>query len=285
MKFNLKKMVALLLAVILMLSLSGLGEDAIVIEDGAAVEGEPTTIVSVIDDVDLEEQLDISDVLIIDTDAQTPAGDEMTVPEAGIEDAVAPNALVKNVKIGVKEKYTIDTSSLSGKASFSSSMPSIATVTKKGVVTGKRVGTAKINIATTAGKKYTVTITVAQAPSKVTLNKTSADLEVGDTLKLKASLPAKTASNKLTWTSSNKNVATVSDSGKVTAKAAGSATIIVKTFNGKKATCKLTVEDEDDDDDDAGYTGDIWDAIARRTHELTGHQIYYKSITKRIFHP
>jgi hypothetical protein len=24
---------------------------------------------------------------------------------------------------------------------------------------------------------------------------------------------------------------------------------------------------------------------SRRTHELTGHQIYYKSITKRIFHP
>ena len=30
----------------------------------------------------------------------------------------------------------------------------------------------------------------------------------------------------------------------------------------------------------------LWHGMfARRTHELTDHQTYYKSITKRIFHP
>ena len=46
------------------------------------------------------------------------------------------------------------------------------------------------------------------------------------------------ATEKITWTSSNKKVATVSSKGKVTAKKAGTATITAKTSNGKKANRK-----------------------------------------------
>ena len=45
----------------------------------------------------------------------------------------------------------------------------------------------------------------------------------------------------LTWTSSNTNVATVSSSGKVTAKSAGTTNITVKIDNGKTATCNVTI--------------------------------------------
>ena len=44
-----------------------------------------------------------------------------------------------------------------------------------------------------------------------------------------------------TWSSSNTSVATVDKNGKVTAKASGTATITVKTSNGKIANCKVTV--------------------------------------------
>ena len=47
---------------------------------------------------------------------------------------------------------------------------------------------------------------------------------------------------KLKWTSSNKKVATVNKNGKVTAKKKGTATITVKTANGKKYSCKVTVK-------------------------------------------
>ena len=242
MKDNLKKLAALLLAAMLMLPMCGFGEEAIVVEDGAAVEGASCDGISAIGDVDLEEQLDISGILIQENDVQTPAGDEAIAPEADIEDAVTANALVKKVKLGVNEKYAIDTGSLRGKLTFKSLKPGVANVSKKGVIKGKKAGTARITITTAAGKKHVIVVTVANAPSKVTLDKTSAALKIGDTLQLKAALPNKTASNRMTWTSSDKNVATVNDNGKVTAKAVGSATITVKTFNDRKATCKVTVE-------------------------------------------
>jgi len=46
------------------------------------------------------------------------------------------------------------------------------------------------------------------------------------------------------WTSSNTSIATVDETGKVTAVKPGTATITVKTANnGKTATCKITVEE------------------------------------------
>ena len=201
MKFNLKKMVALLLAAILMLSLSGLGEDAIVIEDGAAVEGDLLDNIPVLEDLDLAGDVNILDSLDLDISTEMPKADEEAAPEEVADDeSISSNALIKKVKLGVNEKYTIDTSSLSGRLTFKSSKPEIANVNKKGVIKGKKAGTAKITITTAAGKKYKVTVTVANAPSTVTLNKTSATLEIGDTLQLKAKLPSKTASNKITWT-------------------------------------------------------------------------------------
>lgn len=78
-------------------------------------------------------------------------------------------------------------------------------------------------------------------PSKVTLPRTSLSLQVKKSATLKASItPYYAGKNKLTWTSSNKNVVTVSG-GKITAKGKGTATVTVKTVNGKKATCKVTV--------------------------------------------
>ena len=91
-----------------------------------------------------------------------------------------------------------------------------------------------------------VTITSASttvAVTGVSLNKSSATLNVGDTTTLTATVTPSNATNKnVTWTSSNTAVATVSN-GVVTAKKAGTATITVKTADGNKtATCSVTVK-------------------------------------------
>lgn len=79
-------------------------------------------------------------------------------------------------------------------------------------------------------------------PTSVALNKTTLTLDTGKTSTLKATVyPSNAANKKCTWRSSNTSVATVDSNGKVTAKKAGTATITVKTSNGKTATCKVTV--------------------------------------------
>ena len=79
-------------------------------------------------------------------------------------------------------------------------------------------------------------------PTSVALNKTTLTLDTGKTSNLKATVyPSNAANKKCTWRSSNTSVATVDSNGKVTAKKAGTATITVKTSNGKTATCKVTV--------------------------------------------
>ena len=148
--------------------------------------------------------------------------------------------------VGVGEKYTLKSSVTTNHASYArtytSSNKKIVTVDSNGKITAKKTGTATITVKTFNGKKATCKVTVKKAPSKVTLNKKTLTLKKGKSATLKVSLPKNTASYKKTFTSSNKSVATVSSSGKVTAKKAGTATITVKTFNGKTYKCKVTVK-------------------------------------------
>ena len=78
--------------------------------------------------------------------------------------------------------------------------------------------------------------------TSVSLNKPQLSLTEGGSSTLTAAImPTDTTENKtVRWSSSNTKVATVSG-GKVTAVAAGEATITVKTVNGKSASCKVTV--------------------------------------------
>ncbi|WP_155829322.1 glycosyl hydrolase 53 family protein [Butyrivibrio sp. AD3002] len=80
--------------------------------------------------------------------------------------------------------------------------------------------------------------------TKVKLNKKKKTLKVGNKYQLKATVKPTDATNKnVTWKSSNKKVARVSRSGKVTAVSKGKATITVVTKDGKfKAKCKITVK-------------------------------------------
>lgn len=85
------------------------------------------------------------------------------------------------------------------------------------------------------------TLNEMKAPKKVKLNKKKLSLKVGKTKRLKATFKPKKATTLLKWKSSNKKIATVTQKGKVKAKKRGTATITVKTHNGKKATCKIKV--------------------------------------------
>ena len=87
-------------------------------------------------------------------------------------------------------------------------------------------------------------ITVGDAPlvelTGLTLTPKKVDLEVGKSYQLSAVKEPANAEGSLTWTSSKPAVAAVDNSGKVTAKGEGTATITV-TCSTKSAACTVTV--------------------------------------------
>lgn len=77
---------------------------------------------------------------------------------------------------------------------------------------------------------------VSVAPKEMTL-------AVGDVAQLKATKKPSNATGKLTWTSSDNSIATVTKSGLVKAVSPGTAVITVKTTSKKKAKCTVTVKE------------------------------------------
>ena len=76
----------------------------------------------------------------------------------------------------------------------------------------------------------------------ITLDKTSLILAVGGGKQtLTATLTPADSKDKITWTSSDEDVATVNSKGQVSAVSTGTCTITASVPNGYKATCKVTV--------------------------------------------
>lgn len=98
----------------------------------------------------------------------------------------------------------------------------------------------------TTGKTYDVNTTIyATSPvNSITLDKTALSLYVNDTETLTATVMPVTASKTLNWSSSDDTVATVDESGKVTAVGKGTATITAASIDGTnlKAECTVTVK-------------------------------------------
>lgn len=134
--------------------------------------------------------------------------------------------------------------------SWTSVNQSVAYIDADGKITALSAGVSIITAESSNGIKETCTVTVKAAEVKtektpvtgVTVSPSFTELNVGDTVKLTATvLPVKADNKSVSWESSNTSVVTVSN-GRVTAIAPGSATIIVTTADGgKTASCTVTV--------------------------------------------
>mgnify|MGYP000867651531 FL=1 len=151
-----------------------------------------------------------------------------------------------SITLGVGEQYDFSSSVPNGTAayfrSYYSDNTAIATIQKSGgLMTAKTAGTTMIRCKLSSGREATCKVTVKSAPSSVTLNYTTSTLKVGQSEAIKVTYNNNAYSFKNKWTSSNTYVATVNSTGKISAKSQGTATITYKTYNGKTASCKLTV--------------------------------------------
>ncbi|MBQ9039660.1 MAG: hypothetical protein IJ119_09285 [Clostridia bacterium] len=183
MKFNWKRLAALMLAVVLMLSLTGMGEEEITIAGDTSANAAEIEDVLSIDGtlVEPDELLDDSLELNLSNDILNTF-EESTIEQSDIADPEAMEQEATNasddITLGINETYKLSTKGLGKRLSFKSSKPRVVSVSGKGVVKGLRKGTAEIIIlpGTTEKKRYTVQ--VVAAPKKVTLPSKSITLGV-----------------------------------------------------------------------------------------------------------
>ena len=193
----------------------------------------------------------LSDTVYATCTVTVKAAGPVVVPVTGIE----LDKETAEIQVGAAEilNATITPENATNKeVTWVSSNEEVATVVR-GVVFAKAPGEATITAISVDGEfKDTCVVTVVEAPpvvvsvTGVTLDKETAELKEGESLTLTATVAPENATNKnVTWSSSDEAVATVDETGKVTAVKAGSATITVTTEDGQKTdTCVVTVKAE-----------------------------------------
>ena len=184
-------------------------------------------------------------------DEPVPAGTEAPAETQAPEPTLAPvpatglKLSAAALSIGLGEETSALTATLlprnsEGTVTWRSDNSACVRVNSRtGKLTGRKKGTATV-YARLGDVEKKCKVTVMAAPGKLALSDARLKLSVGQTYPLKASLPTGTAS-RLTCTTKNGRVATISDAGVITAVGPGKVKITVRTFNGKSASCTVTV--------------------------------------------
>ena len=191
----------------------------------------------------------------------------------------------QTMKVGdTKWVYAKQTRAVGG-TYFYSEDESIASVTRGELVsegsyttaaeiTAKKAGKVNIVAKNVNGLTSVCEVTVTSQPVSSVSIPSSLTMEIGGTYTLTPSVYPSDAETSYTWISDNSAVATVSNSGKVTAKSAGTASIKVTTDNGKTSTCKVTVTSHQATEYEVSYH--VYDngKIIYNGTELTGYDSF-----------
>ncbi len=155
--------------------------------------------------------------------------------------------LVKGKTLVLKAKVS-PSKAANRKVTWKSSNKKVATVDKNGKVTAVKAGKATITATASDGSKKSasckITVTNPVKVKSIKLDKTKISIKKEKTYTIKVKFTPKNATNKgLSYSSSNKKVASVDKNGKIKALKKGSAIITVTAKDGKKtAMCKVTVK-------------------------------------------
>ncbi|MBO5059790.1 MAG: leucine-rich repeat protein [Clostridia bacterium] len=128
---------------------------------------------------------------------------------------------------------------------FTSDNESVATVDSTGYVHAVGYGTANITISCDSGITDVLTVNVVRPSVGVSISSGYEKLSVGNTVTLTADTIPSGYEESYTWSSSDEEIATVTQEGVVTAIKEGTAIISVKgEYSGKSASCIVTVASE-----------------------------------------
>ena len=152
------------------------------------------------------------------------------------------------LNVGSMDKITPDVLPLDSTEPcyYSSSDSYYVSVSTDGTITAKNVTYNPVKITVSSGYKETYCfVTVKQAavlPTEISLDKTRLNMTKSEVVQLTASvLPDNATDTSVKWTTSNKDIASVSQTGTVTAVGEGVAVIRAETANGFYCECVVSV--------------------------------------------
>ena len=174
----------------------------------------------------------------VDENGMVYEGEELN--RDGIE---LPESLILNVGESVKLQYTTESENVT----WSNSDDNIAELGEDGLITGKANGHTIVTVTTDKNKTDRCYVTVQTEPEEVKVEPASSVIDLSSmnrTVQLTATILPNTANvyTNITWTSSDTNVATVSETGFVTGISNGTVTITAKAENGVAGTSTITVQ-------------------------------------------
>ena len=217
----------------------------------------------------------------------SPNGKTATVKITVVKDDIKVKKIVLNptslsLRVGSAKqvKATVDPeNATNGDLKWSSSNPKVATVDENGVIKGISPGTTTITVKTKDGTVTTkITVTV-KAKEKV-------DVKVGGTKQIDPNtiLKPDNVSNKdLVYESSNPNVATVDDNGKVTGVGPGTTTITIKTKDGEIIdTITVVVKEKDIINVKVGGTKQIDPNTITKPDNVSNKDLVYESSNPNV---
>lgn len=168
---------------------------------------------------------------------------------------------------------------------WESSNSNIATISKKGKVSAKKVGSTRITVTLKKNKikkSFVLSVKKSKPLKKIKITTKNKKIGEGESIRLRLKrIPSNTTFKNVKWKSANKNIAVVSQDGVVTAKKAGRVTIKAREpFTKKTATIKLKVEHNP-------VTGIYWNSVYKTMEvgqkaQLSARVTPEKASNKRI---
>ena len=168
------------------------------------------------------------------------------IPVTGVVLNRSEVTLLKGDSVTLSAKLTPDNAT-NNNVTWTSSRPEVAKVDENGVVTGLKAGKTTITVKTKDGNKTDkCEITVENITvdvEEITLNTEELTMTLNETKQLTATItPANATNKKIRWTTSDKMIAKVDDTGKITPVNIGKVLITAEASNGKKtAKCVVTI--------------------------------------------
>ena len=153
---------------------------------------------------------------------------------------------VKSLTLGVGESYTLepDVGDAEGGFTYATSNKKYVKVDAHGTVKAVKAGSATVTVKTYNGKSAKVKVKVKKAPKRIKAKITSRKLGVGESFTLGYSLSPSGAYSAVSYSveGSDPDILAVDEaSGEISALAPGQADVVLRTSNGKRAVCAVTV--------------------------------------------